>query len=768
MTHHMKRNPFVGSLLVAVMTIAAPPALAQRGPRDPHLAYAYPAGCQRGSSCEVVLGGQYLKDATLAHLSGDGVEVEVLGWYRPLTQGEYNNLRMTLREAKETLIEERKKSQTRGQPSDADVAAAAGLNEEQLREMKIYEERDRDPKRQPNEQLTEQVTLRVKVARDAEPGKRELRLLTETSMSNPLWIQVGRWPEVYETEPNDTLADEAIDELPVVVNGQIMPGDTDTFSFAARQGQRLVIEAGARDVIPFLADAVPGWFQAVMILKDSHGREVAYADSFHYRQDPVIYVEVPGDDRYTVSIRDTLYRGREDFVYRITIGELPFVTSIFPLGMSTDAEATVELDGWNLSQHTIDVKTTSRRTFRPIKWLSVPQDDDLTIRFPLQVDLLPNVFDQEPNNNRDESQELTTRTIVNGRIDSPGDVDVFRIEGRGRIVVEVDARRHGSPLDSMLTLTDAEGNELAFNDDYVDKSQALSTHHADSHLAAVLPGTGPCYLSLTDTQQKGGKDFVYRLYLRAPEPDYELRVVPSSIIARPGAVVPISVFALRQDDFHEDIVLSLTDAPSGFQLSGATVPGSADHVTMTLTIPPESSKGRFVLEMEGKARRHTGGQALLTRPAVPAENMMQAFIWHHLVPVEEWNVIISGKQGPRPPFEVVTTSGDIRLLPGKEFSLPVRLRTKDIVPNELHVELVDSPPGVSSEVVSDEMGRLAIRLIANAGDVERGWRGNLLLRAYRETMPQATKDDPDPQPRRTDYGVLPALPIEIVGRRSGA
>jgi hypothetical protein len=30
--------------------------------------------------------------------------------------------------------------------------------------------------------------------------------------------------------------------------------------------------------------------------------------------------------------RDALYRGREDFVYRIAIGELPFVTDIFPLG----------------------------------------------------------------------------------------------------------------------------------------------------------------------------------------------------------------------------------------------------------------------------------------------------------------------------------------------------------------------------------------------------------------------------------------------------
>ena len=33
-----------------------------------------------------------------------------------------------------------------------------------------------------------------------------------------------------------------------------------------------------------------------------------------------------------IEINDAIYRGREDFVYRITIGELPFVTSIFPLG----------------------------------------------------------------------------------------------------------------------------------------------------------------------------------------------------------------------------------------------------------------------------------------------------------------------------------------------------------------------------------------------------------------------------------------------------
>ena len=76
-----------------------------------------------------------------------------------------------------------------------------------------------------------------------------------------------------------------------------------------------------------------------MRLTDSSGKDVAFSDSFHYRQDPLIYFEVPRDDHYTFEIRDTLHRGREDFVYRITVGEIPIVTSIFPLGATRNSRA---------------------------------------------------------------------------------------------------------------------------------------------------------------------------------------------------------------------------------------------------------------------------------------------------------------------------------------------------------------------------------------------------------------------------------------------
>jgi hypothetical protein len=84
--------------------------------------------------------------------------------------------------------------------------------------------------------------------------------------------------------------------------------------------------------LPYISDAVPGWFQATLALADSSGREVRYADHFLFHPDPVLYYEIPEDGAYVLEIHDSIYRGREDFVYRIEVGELPFVTGIFPLG----------------------------------------------------------------------------------------------------------------------------------------------------------------------------------------------------------------------------------------------------------------------------------------------------------------------------------------------------------------------------------------------------------------------------------------------------
>ena len=147
--------------------------------------------------------------------------------------------------------------------------------------------------------------------------------------------------------------------------------------------------------------------------------------------------------------------------------------------------------------------------------------------------------------------------IINGHISQPGERDVFKFAGRAgqQIVAEVFARRLDSPLDSFLRLTDADGKQLAFNDDFEDKGSGLNTHHADSYLTATLPADGTYFIHLTDTQGQGGPEFAYRLRISEPQPDFALRVVPSSLSLRAGMSAPVTVFALRRDGFTNAIDL---------------------------------------------------------------------------------------------------------------------------------------------------------------------------------------------------------------------
>ena len=108
--------------------------------------------------------------------------------------------------------------------------------------------------------------------------------------------------------------------------------------------------------------------------------------------------------------------------------------------------------------------------------------------------------------------------IVNGRIEAPGDVDVFRFNASAgeRIVAEVVARRLDSPLDARLVVLDAYGKQVALNDDHEDKGAGLDTHHADAYVAFTVRTSGVCRVMLEDAQHAGGPAHAYRLRIGPP------------------------------------------------------------------------------------------------------------------------------------------------------------------------------------------------------------------------------------------------------------
>ncbi len=792
----MNRTRWQWVLVAAGFLTAFSAAEAQQ--RSLRIGYVYPAGGKQGTSFEAVIAGQFIPDVTNVYVSGGGVEAKLVQLIKPISGGELNKLRIEMDQllARKAVVQKdfRALEKFRSFKSAKNVKTDDAAHDKELEELKkkyadatwtaADEGRLREVRmkmasgvRKPaNPAICELAIVQISVAADAEPGRRELRIATPGGLSNPLVFFVGQLPEFSEPpvktitqqksaiaktafapKPRKAGADPEI-TLPAVVNGQILPGEVDRYRFTARKGQRLVVAASARRLIPYLADAVPGWFQATLALFDAEGREVAYDDDFRFDPDPVLFYKIPADGQYVVEIKDSIYRGREDFVYRITVGELPFVTGIFPLGGPAGERTAVELTGWNLPVKRLSVGGEGQAP--GIRSLSVRKGDQASNLVPFAVDTLPECLEKEPNDRQADAQSVALPVIVNGRVDRPGDVDVFRFEGRAgaTIVAAVDARRLNSPLDSALKLVDAAGKQLAFNDDYEDKGAGLTTHHADSWLSATLPADGTYSVQLADAQHKGGPDYTYRLRIGPPRPDFELRVVPSSIAARSGATVPITVYALRKDGFSGEIALNLKGMPQGFALGGGRVPAGQDQVPITLTAPSSPPEKPVSLSLEGRAK--IDGREVV-RPAVPAEDMIQAFEYRHLVPSEDLEVAVAGRPIGKGTLKVVSklpvkipSGGTARV----EVNAPTRILSERI---QLHV--TEPAEGITVKGVSSSPEGTQIVLESDAAKVKPGQSGNLILSAFAKGGKSPGKGKAKGMQRSVPVATLPAIPFEIVG-----
>ncbi len=815
----MRVSVILAALAVVASTAAA---LGQSDKREAHIGYIYPAGGKQGTTFEVWVGGQFLYGARQVFVSGEGVEAEVVKHYRPLRnvqKPQRDALRKKMIEVRNKRIAERtgrkppslsvagtdragsnrfltrlakadstddpqaknktrfgKGKATKAKPAPDGAAdelpshpMLSNMDDKTLRELEhIRHELEYLRLRQFNPPIAETVLVKVTIDRNAPPGDRELRVLGALGLSNPMCFQVGTLPEHQELESNDPdrkspLPDDPPLDLPVLINGQIRPGDVDRFRFRAQRGQQLVIAAAARRLVPYLADAVPGWFQATLALYDAAGREVAFEDDYRFDPDPVVFYEVPADGVYTVEIRDAIYRGREDFVYRIAVGEQPFVTQAYPLGARVNSRAAAELDGWNLPRKRVSFKTRFGQD--TIRQVALQRGGSVSNPVVYAVDRLNESDAVEPDDTIQQAEGVELPRIINGRIDRPGDVDVFRFQGRAGawVVAEVVARRLHSPLDSLLRLTDASGKVLAWNDDHEDKELGLLTHHADAYLRAKLPADGDYLVHLSDAQQHGGPAYAYRLRLSPPRPDVALRMVPSSITMRAGGSAAICVYALRKDGFDGDVGIVLAeDAPPGFSLSGATIPKGRDKIRMTLTAPPRFTAAPVALRLEGRA---TVGRRTITRPVVPSEDMMQAFLYRHLVPSQELLVAVRGGKR-RGPGVQVATSDAVRIPQDGQaevrFKVPSHPMFKKAM-ERIELELNDPPKGLKLAKVEIDDGRLAL-LVKTDGELKPGFEDNLIVEAFTEFTPRRAKGKSANKPRRVSIGVLPAVPYEIVTR----
>jgi hypothetical protein len=786
-----------------MFVLCAAAAAAQQ--RIPHVAYVYPAGGQRGTSFEVRVGGEFLEGAANAYFAGGGLTAQVIDFARPLSGDKMNELREELKELEESHADgapnpavakpapdkqpsapvAKKDASGAGAPPPAAAPVAAmppppppvvktpWTPEDRQRADELRKVLTEDARLRSAPALSHVVTLRVTIAADASLGNHELRLTTAQGLTNPLVFLVGDLPEVTtpykhvamplaaggglplspQAQAEPSAAPRAI-TLPAVLNGQMMPGAVDKYSFHARKGQTIVIAAETRTLIPFISDAVPGWCQARLILYDPRGNELASADHFYFRQEPVIAPAIPEDGDYVLAVHDVLHRGREDFVYRIAVGESPWVTSIFPLGGHMNSRVRLELAGWNLKNRRFTPATGEAGVHTLSEGVQGWKANPVSFA----TDDLPEMTVRSSAS----SAKLTTirlPVVLNGRIAHPGDVARFRFHANGGedVVAEVEARRLGSPLDSLLTLTDARGKLLATNDDAPDPGTGALTHQADSRIAFHIPADGAYDLSLADTENNGGADFAYRLRVGPPQPDFDLRVAQSSISLRTGKSVPVLVRVIRRDGFAGAVSLSLGKAPTGVQLSGGTIPAGVDALRVTLTAPDQASPEPQPVEIQGQARI---GERTVRHAAVFCDDQMQAFAWRSLVPAQQGTIWIYGNDHRSSFWRV----------PPQRIDLPVQgtAKVRIDVPrgqlnNRFQFALSDPPEGIALAGLDQSHGFIELTLRTD-GKAKPGLAENLIFTATMQKSPNPADKSASPE-KPVDLGFLPAIPFQVSSLR---
>lgn len=146
---------------------------------------------------------------------------------------------------------------------------------------------------------------------------------------SPNRLRVSPFPNVLETEPNDTaetLSAEAA-SLPVAFNGIISKvGDVDCFRFKAKKGEQYKIHA--------LANALGSPLDPVIWVKqvggkgtpqravDSRPNQLGLPASGGLNRethDPVLEFTAPADGEYVLGIEDERGEGGSDYVYRVEV-----------------------------------------------------------------------------------------------------------------------------------------------------------------------------------------------------------------------------------------------------------------------------------------------------------------------------------------------------------------------------------------------------------------------------------------------------------------
>ena len=616
-----------------------------------------------------------------------------------------------------------------------------------------------------------EVTLELDISPDADIGPVDFRLQTPlgTSPEGRFLIE-PYYGESADREPNDTPEDAVEVFTPAILVGAISkPGDVDYYKVTVRAGEQLVFENGAA-MLGSALQPVVSIYDADQSLVHEYGMDGGRsAQYFAHRFDKA--------GAYYLKIADYEEGGSGRHFYRIKVGKFPLALAAYPLGVRKGQTGQIALTGYNLGAGKVSVvgepspedesalilrpKVAAGKTFNKVR---------------LAVDSEPEIESSGKNTALAAAQSIDAPVTVNGKLLAAENDFRFQARKGEKLVLEVNANRLSSPLDSMLEILDAKGNpveratvrcELAttvtlndpsssgsgirisswtgmavgdvlmvgseliqvramprgpdddirfesFEDqrlgllDTTPEAHSIDTpvykvqiyppgktfvgnglplvhlpyrnddggpgYGKDSRLRFTAPADGEYVVRLRDVRGTHGDDYAYRLTVRPPAPDFRLSVDPRNPNVPVGGRIPVTVTALRLDDFEGPIDVAIEGLPAGLSATKAVIPAGRASTTFLLTADPSAHLDSAIpLRVSGKAQ---DGARQLAHWASPEDKLKLIALM------------------PKPDITMEAKTREVVLEPGKTASVEVEIHRNNNFGGRVPVEVYNLPATV--------------------------------------------------------------------------
>ncbi|MBU6399293.1 MAG: hypothetical protein KGS61_03160 [Verrucomicrobia bacterium] len=471
----------------------------------------------------------------------------------------------------------------------------------------------------------------VRIAADAAPGVYDARVVGRFGITNPRAFVVGDLPERTSSATNSTPTTATTMAVNTTVNGCARPDAIEYFQMAAKTGQRVLIDCAARNL--------DSRMEPVLIVGDTAGRELG-----RNRSGGLLDFTAPADGEYLLRVHDRLYRGGDEYFYRLTIGTAPRIDFVLPAAGQPGTTGQYmlsgrdlpgsqpalgeRLDGNRLEQVPAQIPMPGERRFNswlPADWLTLPAAavmEGIEYRLrnggkvsnPAWIGFAeaPVVVEQGSDDTPDRAQAVVLPCEFVGRFHAHSRPTWITFEAAkgDRYWMEIYSQRLGWSVDPFLLvqrLSRTAKGELKTAD-------VREVYGADANLGGVefntttrdpawefnVKESGRYRVQVRDlfNENEEYPGAVYQLSIRKESPDFRLVALPQppplankdakearvwTTFLRRAETTPVKVLAFRRDGFNGAIELAVEGLPSGVAAGPATIPSDQTTATLLLT-----------------------------------------------------------------------------------------------------------------------------------------------------------------------------------------